>query len=293
MKLAYYPGCSPKSTTAELDRVTRRIAKSLEIQLLELEEASCCGAVELRPKNEDLYLALNARTLAMAEQLGLDILTVCATCFLNLTQVNKKLREDGQQLEKINTVLSKVNLKYQGGVEVKHLLWVLLHDVGAETLRKKIVKPLKPLRVAPFYGCHMLRPKELLGLENPENPTSLDTVIRLCGAEAVEYRGKTQCCGFHTLPYQQRLTVKMSARYLREAKDRGSDCIITPCPLCFTVLDGFQSLMSKELNRNLDLPIFHLPQFLGLAMGMNEEELMLSKNIISPKPILRRLGMGS
>jgi len=289
MKFAYYPGCSPKSTTIELDKTTRKLAEKLGIELVELEDASCCGTVELRSRNEDLYRALNGRTLAMAEKQGLNILTTCATCQLSLAQVNKELRDDKSQLAKTNRILSEIDLKYHGGVEVRHLLWVLLEDVGAERLKKQIVKDLERLRVAPFYGCHILRPKEILGFDNPNNPTSLETMIRLCGAEPVDYRGKTKCCGFHNLPYQQKLAVKMSARYLKEAKDNGANCVVTPCPLCFTVLDGFQSLASKELNTNLDLPVFHLPQLLGLAMGMNGKELMLSRNMVSPRTILAEI----
>ena len=286
MKFAYYPGCSPKSTTLELDKTTKRVCAKLDIELMELEDASCCGTVEIRSKNEDLYLALNARTLAMAEKLGLDIVTTCATCQLILAQVNRRLRDDKEQLEITNKVLSYGGLKYDGTVEVRHFLWVLLEDVGVERVKREVVRRLEGLRVAPFYGCHMLRPSDILGFDDPKNPTSLETIIRLCGAEPVDYRGKTQCCGFHNLPYQQKLAVSMSAKYLKEARDNGTQCMVTPCPLCFTVLDGFQSLAEKELGTDLDIPVFHLPQLLGLAMGMNEKELMLSRNMISPKKVL-------
>lgn len=290
MKFAYYPGCSPKSTTSELDNTTKKIAEKLDIELVELKEASCCGSVEVRLRNPDLYHALNARTLAMAEKLGLNILTICATCQLNLAEVNKNLRESHELLERTNEVLSKVNLSYNGGVEVKHLLWVLLEDVGVEKLRDKVVKPLASVKVAPFYGCHILRPKEILRFDDPYNPTSLESFIRTCGAEPVHYSGKTKCCGFHILFVNEKLATKMSAQHLKEAKDNGAECVVTPCPLCHTTLDAYQTVANKELNIKLDLPVFHLPQLLGLALGMDSKELMLSKHMVSLKNILDKIG---
>ena len=290
MKFAYYPGCSPKSTTPELDNTMKKIAEKLDIELVELKEASCCGSVEARLRNPDLYHALNARTLAMAEKLGLNILTICATCQLNLAEVNKNLRESHELLARTNEVLSKVNLSYNGGVEVKHLLWVLLEDVGVEKLRDKVVKPLASVKVAPFYGCHMLRPKEILRFDDPYNPTSLESFIRTCGAEPVDYSGKTKCCGFHILFVNEKLAAKMSGQHLKEAKDNGAECVVTPCPLCHTTLDAYQTVANKESNIKLDLPVFHLPQLLGLALGMDSKELMLSKHMVSPKNMLDKIG---
>lgn len=292
MKFAYYPGCSPQSTTAELDHVTRKLAEILEIELVELEGASCCGTVELRLRNPDLFRALNTRTLAMAEKLGLNILTLCDTCQLNLAQVNKELREDQKLSVRTNEVLSEINLKYTGTVEAKHFLWVLLEDVGTQKLRERITNPLSPLKIAPFYGCHILRPKEVLGFENPDRPTSLERLIRICGADPVDYPGKTKCCGFHNLPYDRNLALELTGKYLKEAKEEGADCMVTPCPLCFTMLDGYQKEADKRLGAKLDLPVFHVPQLLGLAMGMDGKEMMLRRSMVSPARLLQKLDRG-
>ena len=164
----------------------------------------------------------------------------------------------------------------------------MLADIGEKNLKKKVVKPLSRLKVAPFSGCHLLRPKEVLGFEDPDKPTSLERLIRICGAEPIDYPGKIKCCGFHNLPYEPDLAVDLTGKYLKEAQESGANCMVTPCPLCFTMLDGYQKEAVKRLKTPLDLPVFHVPQLLGLAMGMDNKELMLGRNMISPKAILEQ-----
>jgi succinate dehydrogenase / fumarate reductase cytochrome b subunit len=273
MKFAYYPGCSPQSTTRELDGVTRKIAKALEIELVDLNGPACCGSVEMRVNDPDLFYAINARTLAMAESRGLNLLTICNTCQLVLGQANQSLKRDGELLDK-----------------VKHLLWVLLTDVGPEKIKRKLKVPLTGLRIAPFYGCHILRPKEALGFDDPDDPKSLEDFVRICGGEPVDFPGKIKCCGFHNLPYDPMLAVALTGKYLQEASDAGADCIVTPCPLCFTMLDGYQREANRESGSRVNLPVFHLPQLLGLAMGMGKDELMLKRHMVSADGILRKIG---
>ena len=291
MKFAYYPGCSPQSTTRELDVVTRKIAKALEIELVNLNGPACCGSVEMRVNDPDLFYAINARTLAMAESQGLDLLTICNTCQLVLAQANQSLKKDGELLDKINQALSEIHVKYSGGVEVKHLLWILLTDVGPERIKRKLKFPLTGLKVAPFYGCHILRPKEALGFDDPDDPKSLEDFIRICGGEPVDFPGKIKCCGFHNLPYDPMLAVTLTGKYLQEASDAGANCMVTPCPLCFTMLDGYQREVNQKLSSQVKLPVFHLPQLLGLAMGMGKDELMLKRNMVSADGILRKIGL--
>src|SRR3990172_11065014 len=170
MKFAYYPGCSAKTTCPELDISMKVVAKKLGIELTELEVATCTGARQLRDSNEELFLTLNARTLAQSEKVERNLVTVCATCFLNLVEVNDRLRRDAELRKKINKNLSGIGLQYRGECEVTHILWVLLRDIGAEALAKRIVRPLHGLRVAPFYGCPILPPQDVLGVCDPEFP---------------------------------------------------------------------------------------------------------------------------
>lgn len=289
MRFAYYPGCSPQSTTKELDANTRSTAAALGLDLVDLNGAACCGSVELRLNDEDLFYALNARTFAMAEKQGLNLMTVCNTCQLTLAQANRKLNADQKLLDRVNIALNETGIEYRGGVEIKHYLWVLIEDVGANKIKQRVRAPLSGLKVAPFYGCHLLRPKEDLGFDDPDDPKSLEELIGICGGEPVHYPGRIKCCGFHNLPYDQQLAVTLCGTYLKEAKEAGADCMVTPCPLCFTMLDGYQKEAEKALNIRLGLPVFHMSQLLGLAFGMTADSLMLGRSMVKPSELLKRI----
>lgn len=291
MKFAYYPGCSAKTTCPELDQSMKAVAKKLDLDLAELEVASCTGSRQIRDSNEELFLTLNARTLALAEQLERDVMTVCATCLLNLTEVNNALRANADLRKKINGNLAKIDLEYRGGVEVTHILWVLMRSIGAEQLAKKIVRPLRGLRVAPFYGCHILRPKDVLGFDDPDSPASLDSLIRLLGAEPVDYDGKKRCCGFHVLMTKEDLALKISGRRLVQAREGQADCIVTTCPLCHSSLDPYQTAVEAKLGKKIQLPIVHLPQLLGLGLGLDARELKLEGNAVSTAPVLEKIAL--
>jgi succinate dehydrogenase / fumarate reductase cytochrome b subunit len=277
MKFAYYPGCSAKTTCPELDQSMKAVAKHLELDLAELEVATCTGSRQIRDSNEELFLTLNARTLALAERLERDVMTVCATCLLKITDN-----------------LAKVGLEYRGSVEVTHILWVLLRSIGAEQLARKIVRPLRGLRVAPFYGCHILRPKDVLGFDDPDSPTSptsLDSLIRLLGAEPVDYDGKKRCCGFHVLMTKEDLALKISGRRLTQAREGQADCVVTTCPLCHSSLDPYQSAVESKLGKKIELPIVHLPQLLGLGLGISAKELRLEGNAVSTAGVLEKIAL--
>ena len=289
MKVAYFPGCSAKSTCPELDVSMKAVARELGIDLAELEVAACTGARQLRESDEELFLTLNARTLALAEKLGRNVMTVCATCFLNLIEVNDRLRREPELLKTINRNLSEVGLEYQGGCEVTHILWVLLRDIGAESLAKRIVRPLHGLRVAPYYGCHILRPKGVLGFDDPDSPTSLDSLIRLLGAEPVDYDGKKRCCGFHVLMTKEEVALKLSGKRLLEAQQAEADCLVTTCPLCHTSFDPYQSEAARTSGARADLPIIHLPQLIGLGLGLDPRRLKLDGHVVSTVPMLEKI----
>ena len=287
MRYAYYPGCAATGSTPEVDIATKKVAGRLGIELVELEEAGCCGAKEIRVANPHLNLLLNARILGLAEKRGLDILAICNTCLLNLIQANNQLRGNSELLGKTNRILSEINLQYEGRVEVKHILWVIIQDIGLEKLENNVMAPLKGVKIAPFYGCHILRPTKELGFEDADQPSSLEKVIQALGGEPVEYRGRNKCCGFYGLLINEKLAVSMIGRRLQEAKKAEADCIVTPCPLCHIALDMYQREAERQLGMTLNLPIFHLPQLIGLAMGLTTEELQLNKHLISTESITR------
>lgn len=287
MKYAYYPGCVAKSGAPELYTSTAQVAQKLGIELVELTAASCCGAGVINEGDSFLSVLLNARTFAMAEDMNLEILTICSTCQGVMRQVKWQLDDDSNLSAKTNEALAKINMQYKGEVKIRHLLWALVEDYGLQRLEQQIVKPLKDLKVAPFYGCYILRPAEALQFESHEKPVSIEQLIATIGAEPVNFDGETKCCGFPILFVQRETAFKMAGTYLNNAKQNGADIMVTPCPLCHISLDTYQAKSANETKTELNLPVMHLPQLIGLALGVEPEKLGLSKHMISTAKVLR------
>ncbi|MEE8606763.1 MAG: CoB--CoM heterodisulfide reductase iron-sulfur subunit B family protein [Nitrospiraceae bacterium] len=289
LRYALYPGCAAKGATPELYQSTMAIIGQLGIEVVELTAASCCGAGVVGEAEPDVALALNARTFAQAEQLGLDVMTICGTCQGVMGAANKRLKEEPQLRERINQMLAQDGIAYQGTVQVKHLLWIVVREVGLHQLRGQVRIPMQGFRIAPFYGCYILRPSWDLGFDDPENPTSLEKVIKAVGGEAVAYPGRTKCCGFPIILEKEAIAVAMAGQNMKEAKDEGADFMVTPCPLCHMSLDIYQDRAGRAVHTTLNLPILHLPQLLGLAMGMPAKDLGLSRHFIPVDSILRAI----
>jgi succinate dehydrogenase / fumarate reductase cytochrome b subunit len=287
LKYALYPGCAAKGATPELYESTMAVIGRLGIEVVELTASSCCGAGVVGEANPDVALALNARTFAQAEQLGLDVMTICGTCQGVMSAANKRLKQEPGLLERINLVLAQDGITYQGKVQVKHLLWIVVKEVGLTRLGQEIRIPMQDFRIAPFYGCYILRPSWDLGFDDPENPTSLEKVIRVVGGEPVAYAGRTKCCGFPIILEKEAIAVAMAGMNMKEAKDEGADFMVTPCPLCHMSLDIYQERAGRAVNANLNLPILHLPQLLGLAMGVVPKDLGMSRHLVSVDSIIR------
>lgn len=286
LRYAYYPGCASQEITSEANETTRIVARELGIELVDMPKANCCGAGLMTDYDYELTLALNARIFAEAEEMGLDILTICSTCLMVMSTKNRDLRESPELLEKTNKILAEAGLHYSGNVEVKQLVRVLAEDYGLDKLSERVTHPLERLRVAPFYGCHSLRPSDALGFDDPEKPTSLESTIRALGAEPVEYVGKTKCCGFQVDLVTEETAVAMTGKRLSDAKDHGAHCMVTPCPFCHINLDNYQGLAEKRLRREIDLPIFHFAQLVGLAMGLSADEMGLDRHLVSAEDVI-------
>ncbi|MEK6525374.1 MAG: CoB--CoM heterodisulfide reductase iron-sulfur subunit B family protein [Nitrospirota bacterium] len=287
LKYALYPGCAAKGATPELYQSTMAIIGRLGIEVVELTAASCCGAGVLGEADPDVALALNARTFAQAEQLGLDVMTICGTCQGVMGAANKRLKTEPGLRERINGVLAREGMTYGGTVQVKHLLWIVVREVGLQRLGEQVRVSMEDFRIAPFYGCYILRPSWDLGFDDPENPTSLEKVIRAVGGEPVAYAGRTKCCGFPIILEKEAIAVAMAGTNMKEAKDGGADFMVTPCPLCHMSLDIYQDRAGKAVNTNLSLPILHLPQLLGLAMGIPPKDLGVSRHLVPVDSIVR------
>jgi succinate dehydrogenase / fumarate reductase cytochrome b subunit len=290
VKVAFFPGCVSKGACPELYVSTQAIAGPLGLELYELTEAPCTGAGVLSEQNPQLGDALNGLTLAMAEAQGADLMTICSTCQGVLSQHNHALKNDEARRDAANATISDQGFRYTGTGTVKHLLWMLFEDIGIDRVEAAIKRKLTGLKVAPFYGCYILRPSEALGLkERPERKTYLEQLIALVGAEAVEYKGSTKCCGFPMATFNREKSLAMGGNHILEAKDKGADLLVTPCPLCHLNLDAQQPDAARIIKKELDVPILHLPQLLGLAFGMEPSELRLDHHVISTKGMLEKV----
>jgi succinate dehydrogenase / fumarate reductase cytochrome b subunit len=281
MRFAYYPGCSARSTCAELNEATHLVARKLGLELLQLEAAACTGARELRGIDPVGFFALNVRTLALAERESLPLLTVCNTCTLNLLDAHAAFTQDPELAAAINLRLAEEGLHYGGATRISHFLWVLYEDIGEDRLRGLVVRPLTDLTVAAFYGCHITRPPMRYGFVDSRNNIALEKLAQLLGCRPIDYSGRTECCGFHTAAHDERVAIKLTGQHILSAKRNGARTMVTPCPLCHTVLDGFQREIEADVGQKLEMPVLHLPQLVGLAIGLSPQELGIDRHVIS------------
>ena len=290
MRFAYYPGCSARSTCAELNEATHRVAAKLGLELTELASATCTGARELRAIDPVSFFTLNLRILALAEREGLPLMTICNTCTLNLLDAHATFVNDPELASKVNAALSDEGLSYSGQTRITHFLWLLYEDIGIERLRELVVRPLNGLTVAAFYGCHITRPPERYGFVDSRNNVALERLAELLGCQPIDYSGRTECCGFHTAAHDERVAIKLTGQHIKSARSGGANAMVTPCPLCHTVLDGFQREIEKDVGEKLDMPVLHLPQLVGLALGLSPKELRVDRHMVSPQAIAPFLG---
>jgi succinate dehydrogenase / fumarate reductase cytochrome b subunit len=290
VRVAYYKGCLASLSAKELDISTQALAPRLGIELVELESVTCCGAGDIHEAEPDYYLHLNARILAYAAATGCDtLMTICNVCTLNLRQANWQLRGDEALLDRVSANLQAVGApQYDGGVEVKHLLWLIAEGDGYERLKEVAHKGLKGLKVAPFYGCQILRPSKLLGFEDPDRPSSLERIIVACGGDPIDYPAKIKCCGFPIIQAREEVALGELIQPIEQALEAGADAMVTPCPLCHLSLDAWQSKLEKATGRRLGMPILHLSQLIGVAAGFGESELRFKRHVV-PVPVLEKL----
>lgn len=283
---AYFAGCSAKGSCNELDTSTQAVAAHFGVTLHELDNPGCTGARQFRAISEHLHLVANGRILALAEAEGRDLAVVCDTCLLNLTEANQRLQSDAEALERVNRSLGETGLHYSGATTVKHFLWILLEDIGEQRIRDSVTRPLSGLKVGPFYGCHIRRPASAHDPVAADRMTSLERLCRLVGAEPVAYDGADKCCGFHVLATDQEIALDMSGAHLAAAEGQAADCLVTPCPLCHTVLDAYQPDIERRTGHPLRLPILHVAQLVGLAVGLPIEDLALSRHVVDTRKIV-------
>ncbi|MDH5770040.1 MAG: CoB--CoM heterodisulfide reductase iron-sulfur subunit B family protein [Candidatus Bathyarchaeota archaeon] len=287
-RYAMFLGCLIPYREVGYEVSARRVAKELGIKLEEMLDANCCG-VPFDDVNHEMMLALAARDLCIAEDMGLNIVTLCSGCSGVLTKVNKKLKQDRALRERVNGYLKEIGMEFKGKIEVKHFVRVLIEDVGYEKLEGFIKKLFRDLKVAEHYGCHILRPQKYLELEDPENPTFLRRLIEITGAKTVDYLDKKQCCGLPVVGIDERMSLQLAKNKLEHIKEVGADAIVTICPFCHVAYDANQLRIEKVFSESYGIPVLHYPQLLGLAMGINPNELALDKLRVKSDNIIRNL----
>jgi succinate dehydrogenase / fumarate reductase cytochrome b subunit len=288
MKVAYWPGCVSRGFTPELHGSMEKIAPLLDLELVELDRASCCGAGVIAEHSQELADTLNARTFALAEKTGSGLMmNICSTCQGSMTECQERLDANTEYRVAINDNLREEGLKYEKAVVNKNLAWVLVEELGLDELRSRVKRPLTDLRVGPFYGCYIIRPRDRLGIDD-EHPrhTYLHQIIEALGGTVIDYAGAYKCCGFPIITMNKEASLKQAGRHLGDAVDAEADCLVTPCPLCHLNLDLQQPLAEKVVGRELDMPVLHLPQLLGLALGLKPKELGLQRHVVKPTSVI-------
>lgn len=296
LKYAYFPGCVAQGACRELYLSTQALTQALGIELLELKKASCCGSGTFKEESRLLEDTVNARNIALAEELQLPLLTHCSTCQGVIGHVDERLKEfqakDPAYVGQVNQLLEQQGcVPYRGTTEVKHLLWALVGDYGLTALQERVIRPLSGLKCAAFYGCYLLRAQKSLPFDDPFNPQSMERLFQVLGATPVEYRGRTQCCGWPLASYATQESFQMAGGRIQEAIAAGADCLVTPCPLCHLNLDSRQPEVEKVMGQALGLPVLHLPQLVALALGIEPQKLGLDRHIVSTDSVLQKLAL--
>ena len=291
MRVAYWPGCVSRGFTPELHGSMAKIAPLLDIELVELDRAACCGAGVIAEHNQELADSLNARTFALAQQ-EIDagaamMMNICSTCQGAQSECQERLDANSEYREHVNQTLSSEGLTYERGIVNKHLLWLMVEEIGLDEIAKKVKRPLTNLRVGPFYGCYIIRPTDRLGIDRDHKRDHyLHRLIETLGGTVVDYAGQYKCCGFPIITMNKEASLKQAGRHLGDAVDAEADCLVTPCPLCHLNLDLQQPLAERIVGRELNMPVLHLPQLVGLAFGLEPKELGMGKHVVKPTSVI-------
>jgi len=283
----YFPGCSSSDGGAKAyGSSAQAVAKALDVELDELEDWNCCGSTPYTAVDELTSICVSARNLALAEKRGLDLVTPCSACYVILSRTNSSLKEYPELRDRVDEALRAGGLEYHRTIKVRHLLDVLANDIGYEEIASRVKRSLSGLKVAPYYGCQVVRPGP--GFDHPESPQSLDRLVESLGAEATPFPLKARCCGGSLIISEEDLALGLIHKLLDSASSNGAECIVTVCPLCQTNLDVYQRRVNKKFKTNFDLPVLFFTQLMGVAFGIDSRALGVEKCIVSAEKVLTR-----
>ncbi len=283
-EFAYYTGCTTPVRLPGYEAAVTAVMRRFGIVLNPMKDVNCCGAQYVESVNHVAFAAMSGRILAIAEKMGMDILAICGACSGSLKMVKHELDHDKELRNEVNAILGDEGLKYNGTVNVKHLLQVFREDIGYNAVQAAIVKPYKGVRLAAHYGCHVTRPPEIVQVDDPENPTIIDKLIEIVGGTAVDYTGKTRCCGGPMLAMDEEVANSIGMDKINNIRSENVDGIVTACVFCDIQLTQIQ--FGDDTEGLEKIPVITLPQLLGPALGIDPDTLGISLTKISPQKIL-------
>ena len=290
MKYALFLGCTVPVRALNYELAARKVGEKLGLEFLDIPEFNCCG-FPVKSVDRMTFMLMAAENLSLAEEANLDICTLCSACSSVLTEVDKQLKENRALRNRVNEDLSVTNRKYHGKIHVKHFVRILHEDVGLVKIKEMVKRPLSEFNFTAHYGCHYLKPSEVYGkFDEPENPRTLDELIRVTGAQSIPYEDKNECCGGGVLGVEEATALKIAALKLDHIKASGADALVLICPFCNIMYEGNQKKIERQSETEFNLPVLYYPQVLGLALGIPPDELGFRMNRVKPRQILSRLG---
>jgi heterodisulfide reductase subunit B len=285
-EFSYYPGCSVEGMNKAYDKSARAVCDVLDINLAELRDWNCCGASAYMSIRELRAHLLSARNLAIAEKEKKDLVVVCPACLTTLTKTNHYLNEDAGFKRTIASALKAADMQYYGTVKVRHLIEVIVNEVGEQEVRSRVKHKLSGLKVAPYYGCQLTRP--FGEIDDEEFPTIFDKLLEWIGAQPVNYPVKAKCCGGLLMMTNEEVGLGLTRTLLQNAVENGAECIGTLCPLCHMNLETYQDSINKKFGTNFKMPILYFTQLLGLAFGFPRERLGINEELIPSKRVTEK-----
>ena len=291
MKISYYPGCTLKSNAKNFEDSTICSLKQLDVEVEELPRWNCCGTVFSLATDDLIHHVAPIRNLIRVKESNTDrVMTLCAMCYNTLKRANERVKGDEESLDKINEFMYREDVKYEGDVKVLHLLELLRDEIEFENVAKKVVKPLKDLKVANYYGCMLVRPKEI-GFDDVENPTILENLTSVLGATPIDFPYKTECCAAYQTVDKPEIVAERTYHILTSAQSQGAEIVTVSCPLCAFNLDNRQKETLQKYPEFKNIPILYFTQIMAIALGCPEESLRFDLHFIDPKPILKQKGL--
>ena len=290
MRYAYYPGCSAESTARDMHESTLAVAGALGIEMIEPKGWTCCGATAGHQTDRILAASLPAANLAKIKDMGLDCVVNCAACYNRMSVANHEISTNSEIRRSVSEAIGR---DYDGSVKIKHFIEVLLGDVGLDKISKLIKRPLAGIKVACYYGCLLVRPPKVVKFDDPENPKSLDKLVKAMGGESIDWPYKVECCGGGLSLTRTDVVVNLTDSILGMAKSSGADCIAVSCPMCQVNLDLRQQDIKKQAGRDYQMPIIYITQLLGLCLGINSKKLGFSKLMVPASNVLEKVEVSS